>query len=162
MKNIFNIVKKELDKIFKNPRLIISTFLLPGLLIFLLYSFMGSSAENQVTKTFNHEYKIVMINESTEMEKLINELETGLKISIGEENSDFKITIIDNTYGSNIDEIYSKIEDTLKNEEIDLWIDTPSDFDKIITGVVKGSVNVKIYTHSNNIYSQTIKEELNN
>lgn len=162
MKNIFNIVKKELDKIFKNPRLIISTFLLPGLLIFLLYSFMGSSAENQVTKTFNHEYKIIMINESTEMEKLINELEMGLKISIGEENSDFKITIIDNTYGSNIDEIYSKIEDTLKNEEIDLWIDTPSDFDKIITGVVKGSVDVKIYTHSNNIYSQTIKEELNN
>ena len=73
MKNIFNIVRKELDKIFKNPRLIISTFILPGLLIFVLYSFMGSSAESQVNKTYNHEYKIVMINESNEMEKLINE-----------------------------------------------------------------------------------------
>lgn len=160
MKNIFNIVKKELDKIFKNPRLIISTFLLPGLLIFLLYSFMGSSAENQVNKTYNHEYKIIMINESNEMEKLINELELGLKSQINEDNTDFKLTILNNTYGNDLDEIYSDIESTLKNEEIDLWINVPSNFDEIIKGNLKGSADVSIYTHSNNMYSTTIKDQL--
>ena len=160
MKNIFNIVRKELDKIFKNPRLIISTFILPGLLIFTLYSFMGSSAETQVNKTYNHNYKIVMINESNEMKNLINELEMGLKTSFGEDNTDFDITIVENTYGTKIDEIYDNIESTLRNEEIDLWIDIPSNFDKIILKEEKGSADIKMYTHSNNIYSSTIKEQL--
>lgn len=162
MKNIFNIVRKELDKIFKNPRLIISTFILPGLLIFVLYSFMGSSAESQVNKTYNHEYKIVMINESNEMEKLINELEMGLKSSFGDDNTEFKITLVKNTNGTNIDEIYNKIESTLRNEEIDLWVDTPANFDSIITKQETGIVDVKVYMHSNNIYSTTIKEHLVN
>ena len=33
MSNILNIVRKELDKVFRNPRLIFSTFILPGLMI---------------------------------------------------------------------------------------------------------------------------------
>lgn len=162
MKNILNIVKKELDKIFKSPRLIISTFILPGLLIFLMYSVMGSSAESQVSKTYNHAYNIVMINESTEVEKCIEELELGLKTTLNEENKEFSITIIQSDKSEVDEELYAKIQETLKNETYDLWIYVDEAFDEILCTNIEGSANITLYTHSNNIYSTTIYTELSN
>ena len=51
MNKIFNLVKKELDKIFKNPRAILSTFILPGLLIFIIYTVMGTALQKVVQQT---------------------------------------------------------------------------------------------------------------
>ena len=62
MLGCFNIVKKELDKIFKSPRLIFSTFILPGLLIFLIYSVMGTS----FTSVSEEEPSVVYINDNVE------------------------------------------------------------------------------------------------
>lgn len=56
MNSIFNIVKKELDKIFKSPRLIVSTFFLPAILIFIMYSLMGNSVKTQTNKQLEHEW----------------------------------------------------------------------------------------------------------
>ncbi len=159
MRNILNIVRKELDKIFRSPRLIISTFILPGLLIFLMYSFMGSSAESQINSTYNHEYKVVMINESNEMKKIITELETTLKMIYQEENENFSIKIIPNEYGNNINEISTNIQETLKNESIDLWIYTDINFDNVMNGANE-ETKVEIYNHSNNIYSTTLSSHL--
>ena len=41
MKNIATIIKKEFARFFKDRRMVLSTLILPGLLIFLLYSLMG-------------------------------------------------------------------------------------------------------------------------
>ena len=41
MRNIFTIIKKEFARFFKDKRMVI-TVLLPGLLIYILYSLMGS------------------------------------------------------------------------------------------------------------------------
>ena len=38
MKNILTIIKKELIRVFKDKRLVFTTILMPGLMIFLLYS----------------------------------------------------------------------------------------------------------------------------
>lgn len=46
MKNIFIIIKKELLRVFKDPKLIFVVILLPGLLIFALYTFMGDALSN--------------------------------------------------------------------------------------------------------------------
>lgn len=46
MRNILNIMKKELKKVLGNPRAFISTIVLPGLMIFLVYSFMGSATDS--------------------------------------------------------------------------------------------------------------------
>jgi sodium transport system permease protein len=48
MRNILNIMKKELKKVLGNPRAFISTIVLPGLMIFLVYSFMGSAVLKQM------------------------------------------------------------------------------------------------------------------
>ena len=40
--NVITIIRKELRRFFFDPRLVISTLILPGLLIYLVYSFMGN------------------------------------------------------------------------------------------------------------------------
>ncbi|MDA3931659.1 MAG: ABC transporter permease subunit [Tenericutes bacterium] len=46
MKNIFVIFKKEIDRVLKDRRLILTLFILPGLFIFLIYTFIGNTLVN--------------------------------------------------------------------------------------------------------------------
>lgn len=62
MKEIRQIIKKELDKIFKFPRVIFSTLILPGLLIFGIYSFMGTSLKGEIDRTTVYKPLIIMEN----------------------------------------------------------------------------------------------------
>ena len=71
MKNILNIVRKELDKVFRNPRLIFSTFILPGLMIFIIYSTMGNMATDEMNKVTEEESIIYLINAPESFETVI-------------------------------------------------------------------------------------------
>ena len=53
MKNVLTIVKKEFSRFFKDRRMVITVFL-PGILIYVLYSIMGSAFSNisQVDKDY--------------------------------------------------------------------------------------------------------------
>ncbi|MCI6716755.1 MAG: ABC transporter permease subunit [Mollicutes bacterium] len=154
MKNMLNIVKKELDKIFKSPRLIFSTFLLPALLIFVMYTFMGSSAKEQTNKQLDHEYTVVMLTKSEEFKKMINESSNILPFKINLKEYDGTVTPEmlnkDTT-------LYKKMYDSIKNEETDLWVYVPDNFDNISTGNTKGEVTVTMYTHSKNEFSSVIQ-----
>jgi len=46
MKNVITVIKKELMRFFKEPRMLIA-LLLPGVLIYAIYSFMGSAVSNE-------------------------------------------------------------------------------------------------------------------
>lgn len=72
MRNILNIVKKELDKVFKNPRLIFSTFILPGLMIFVIYSTMGNMATDEMNKVTEETSIIYLINAPESFETVID------------------------------------------------------------------------------------------
>lgn len=59
MKNILTIIKKEFSRFFKDRRMVLTTLILPGLLIYLIYSFMGdglssifSSSEDYVSTVY--------------------------------------------------------------------------------------------------------------
>lgn len=71
MRYILNIVKKELDKIFRSPRLIFSTFILPGLMIFLIYSTMGTLATEEVDKATNQPSIIYLVDSPNAFEEII-------------------------------------------------------------------------------------------
>ncbi|MDD3126158.1 MAG: ABC transporter permease [Candidatus Izemoplasmatales bacterium] len=43
MKNVLTIFKKEWDRVIKDKRLLFSVMILPGLMIFIIYSFMGTA-----------------------------------------------------------------------------------------------------------------------
>ena len=49
MKNILTIMKKEFARFFKDKRLCFTTILMPGLLIYIIYSFMGSALTDMYT-----------------------------------------------------------------------------------------------------------------
>ena len=59
MKNsIFTIFKKEMARHFGDKRLAFTTILLPGLLIFILYTIMGLLISNVMLPGAQYEYKI--------------------------------------------------------------------------------------------------------
>ena len=60
VKKIFAIIKKELFRVFKDKRLVFTTILMPGLMIFLLYSIMGEAMTSLSTPDVESE--IVVIN----------------------------------------------------------------------------------------------------
>ena len=75
MRNIYGIIKKELDKIFKFPRMIFSTLVLPGLLIFLIYAIMGQSFTEQTNIIEEHKTIINVVNMPTSYKKILNDFE---------------------------------------------------------------------------------------
>ncbi len=61
MKNLFTIIKKELRRFFTDKRMLMA-LLLPGLLVFILYSIMGDVMTN-VTENKGHTYTLLIENE---------------------------------------------------------------------------------------------------
>lgn len=156
MKNILNIVKKELDKIFKSPRLIVSTFLLPALLIFCMYSIMGNSAKSQATKTQEREYNIVLINQSANLENALKNLyyDEDNKFNIIIDNRNMNISLDD---FNNENDTYNEMVETIKNKIVDLWIYVDSNFDSIVETKEEGVSNLVIYSHFNNSHATSLQ-----
>mgnify|MGYP001766530434 CR=1 FL=1 len=50
MKNILTVFKKEWDRVIKDTRLVIMVMLIPGLMIYIIYSLMGTLLQNQAEK----------------------------------------------------------------------------------------------------------------
>lgn len=167
MKNIFNIVKKELDKIFKNPRLIFSTFLLSPILLFVIYSTMGNVMNNEMEKMTNKtiEVGIVNVEENNynasfyEAIKLYNE-NYILQMTAQDENFvaesnlyTLKYLNINLTfYPEEVElpsledansEIYQEINQTISNDEIDIWLIYEKDFDEIVAELIEAVNNGK-------------------
>lgn len=81
MKNIFKIVKKEFDKIFKFPRMLFTTLIMPGLIIFLVYAAIGTSMDSMVAKA-EEEKSIVYIINAPDSLDFINELNDDLMVDL--------------------------------------------------------------------------------
>lgn len=71
MKNIFAVMKKDLDKIFKFPRMIFSTIILPGLMIFLVYSLMGTSLNSVIEEAEARQSIIYIENTPALFEQIV-------------------------------------------------------------------------------------------
>ena len=61
MRNIKGIFKKEIDKVFKFPRTIFTTLLLPGFIIFIVYFAIGQAVGSSLKKVREHESIIYLI-----------------------------------------------------------------------------------------------------
>lgn len=73
MREIFVIVKKELKRFFTDKRMIMS-LILPGVLIFVLYSVMGNFIGKAITPADDYEYVICVENESATLEGYLSAL----------------------------------------------------------------------------------------
>lgn len=71
--NIWIIAKKELARFFDDRRMVISTVLLPGLLIYVMYSFMGSALSNQFDTDENYQFAVAAVNLPASVEAMLPE-----------------------------------------------------------------------------------------
>jgi len=87
MKNMLKIVKKELDKIFKFPRTIFSTIILPGLLLFVIYFIIGNIASIEINKSEEYVSSVHMVNAPDSFSFALEQAEE-LKIDFTESSAD--------------------------------------------------------------------------
>ncbi|MCM1438213.1 MAG: ABC transporter permease subunit [Roseburia sp.] len=134
MKTVFTIIKKEFARFFKDTRLWVTAIILPGLLIFALYSIMGTIMESSEKKSGEYIPEVYI---------------EGLPDSQPHFGDVFNIKDKEN-YN------YSSAVEAVKEGELDLYIIFPQDFDKLVenydnmTGVAP---NVRIYYNSSNANS---------
>lgn len=60
-KGIWAVMKKELARFFKDKRMCLTTLLLPGIMIYVIYSFMGDALSSQYTVSEDYQSKIQVV-----------------------------------------------------------------------------------------------------
>lgn len=124
MREIFVIVKKELKRFFTDKRMIMS-LILPGVLIFVLYSLMGNFIGDAITPADDYEYVICVENESVTLDGYLSTL--GFKYK-------------------KVNAPREEAEKKLVDKEIDLYVSFTEDFDD--AGADKAGKNVVIEYNS--------------
>lgn len=109
MKNILTIIKKELTRFFTDKRMLL-TLILPGIVIYLMYSMMGNFMMNAFTADDDHTYIVYVDNQPEELKAF-------------DTNEAIKIEIHQSTELSE-----EEIKNGLKDKTIDLYIKYENDF----------------------------------
>ena len=138
MSNILTIIKKEFSRFFRDRRLVIGTLLLPGLLIFVLYTLMGTVfADTSETYTAN------VVNPSEAFASLV-----------APEGEDAAI-LLSEIEESDLDAAKAEV----KNGDADLVIVFPEGFDQALAGgqtyPVGQAPNVEVWYDSAQMRSAT-------
>lgn len=158
MRNVFNIVKKELDKIFRNPRLIFSTFLLSPILLYVIYSTMGNLMTDEMKKSMSKPVTIGIINVTEDdynhsfykAIKTYNESMSASDYDLDKLN--IKLTFYKDHVSlddlSNEDsEVMKEINQTINKEKVDLWVYYDENFDQklnnLATDVKNGVTDIE-------------------
>jgi sodium transport system permease protein len=135
MRNILTIIKKELRRFFTDKRMLIS-LILPGVIIFVLYSVMGNFMFKETDPDDTYIYQAVVVNAPSELEELFK-FDGKFSYEIASESREF-------------------YKEKIANSELDLYIVYPLNFyDDAMNFTPDGSntgtsPEVKIYYNSVN------------
>lgn len=115
MNNILTVIRKEFARFFRDKRLVLGTLILPGVLIFLLYTLMGS-----VFFDSEQTYTVKVVNPSQMFAAMFGSSEDGEESPI----------VLKNAEASEIDSVKAEI----KAGNIDALVVLPENFDEILGG----------------------------
>ncbi len=130
MRNIWTIMKKEFDRFFKDKRMVLSTLLLPGLMIYLVYSIMGSAMGSQFATDEEYAYKVEVVNMPSSMEAMFTE------------------ELFDITEVSSVNE--DTLSERISDRDVDAVVIFEENFDDAISNI--SSTDIEVY------YNSTITE----
>lgn len=139
MKDILTVIKKELKRFFTDYRML-AAMILPGILIYVIYSFMGPLISSNFNASSDYNYQIYTINVD---ETILNTLSEGFK------TSEYNVTFTETTD-------LASAQTEVKNESIDLIIDYNNTTDIPIISLYYNSAKTEsqvIYTASTTILS---------
>ena len=131
--NTLTIIKKEFARFFGDRQLLFTTVIMPGLLIYIIYSLMGSGIEKMINEGANEVVTMRVENMPQSMGPILSSIDSSLVI-VSQPFSDADIA-------------------QLEDKEINaLLMRFPADFDSLVTsGYVGDSVPaVEIYYNSTN------------
>lgn len=111
MKNIFIIFKKEIYRFFSDIRLVISIAIIPGLLIYCLYTFVGYKQSQQINSSENTSY-IIGVNYSP----------IGISDFLKDSDMNFEFKVYDDI---------KTAKEKIASEEAAIYIAFPKDFDEL-------------------------------
>lgn len=140
MKNsIFTIIKKELARFFGDRRMVFTTILLPGLLIYFLYTFMGDAIGNMYTVDEDYTPSISVVNLPDSIKSVAESAQITLTPVQPEE--------------------VNATKEKISAKEHDLCIIFPESFDALVTAYDSSSggeaPNVEIYYNAASTKSQS-------
>lgn len=139
--NVLTIIKKEFDRVFRDRQLMFTTIILPGLLIYFIYSFMGSSADKMVKQNREESVSVQVDNLPQSVAQSFNALSGNVTLS----QSAFGQAEIDALKDKNVNTVLVRF---------------PADFDAAVsvytTADSTPAPNVEIYYNSTNEATQRI------
>ena len=133
MNSIFTIIKKELKRFFTDKRMLVSLFL-PGILIFIIYGFIGNIAKDSLNSTKEYTYSVYVENMPDEYYDSFKE-------------SDYEIDFV---YDKNLSK--DEIINLVKDEEYDLYIHFEDNFTEKVYSGEKPSVEIYYDSSSENSF----------
>lgn len=128
MRNILTIMKKEFDRFFKDRRMVVSTLLLPGIMIYFVYSIMGSAMGSQFMTEESYAYKVEVVNMPATLEPMFTE-------------DMFEVSKVDEV---DFDTLAGRISD----KEIDVAVVFDEGFDATVVNPTEASSSIEIYYNS--------------
>ncbi|SET59732.1 ABC transporter permease [[Clostridium] polysaccharolyticum] len=76
---VMTVVKKEFSRFFGDPRMVFSTLILPALMIYVLYSFMGDGLMNQFTVAEDYVSKVYIVNMPDSLKPAFDEMSLDIQ-----------------------------------------------------------------------------------
>lgn len=129
MKDTLIVIKKELTRFFTDYRML-AAMILPGILIYLIYSLMGPIISSNFTASSDYNYQVYVLNED---ETYLNLLKTGYT------EADYQVTFLEVA-----DE--EEVKNAIKDESADLLIAFTSINDKLAIDLAYNSAKVESQT----------------
>lgn len=139
-KNMITIIKKEFARFFGDRRMVLTTIFLPGIMIYVLYSFMGNMMMKQFTTSEDYVYQIEAVSLPASMEFLKTQEMFEVKEVDAAEEADAKALV--------------------ETQEADLLLVFPEEFDQKVaaydcTATTDAAPDIQIYYNSVSTESST-------
>ncbi|MBQ1994203.1 MAG: ABC transporter permease [Lachnospiraceae bacterium] len=141
---IITIMKKELKRFFGDKRMAFSTILLPGLMIYVMYTFMGSAMADKYNVADTYKYKIECVHMPEDVNAMFEA--GGLEIKNVDEST-FTDSYTEDDFIADQKENLKSKEDKKK---LDLIVVFPKDFTESLSKWASGEErgNVELYYNS--------------
>lgn len=123
---IWTVMKKELNRFFGDRRMVVSTILLPGVLIYVMYTFMGSALTDMFTVDEDYRSSLRAVNMPASVSAMISEADM------------FEVTAI-----SGSDEI-SEAKNDITEKELDILMVFPENFDEAVADYASSGMGDKM------------------
>lgn len=143
--SILTIIKKEFARFFGDKRMVFTTIIMPGLLIYLIYSFMGDGLKDTFAPDEDYRAKVYVQNMPETVQPIFDSL-------------DMDITNADNM---NVDSLKTLIE----TKKIELLVVFPQQFDSSISSynvldTTQVAPNVLMYSNFTNVESENAESKV--